>query len=57
MKSNFYIIIKTYKDKKNWEVSFGKNLDNNETIRGETNIYEQKPVNIDEFNDVEETEV
>ena len=30
---------------------------NYKTIRDETNIYEQKPINIDEFNDVEETEV
>ena len=57
LKSNFHIIFKTYKDKKNWEASLGKNPDNYETIRDETNIYEQKPINIDEFNDVEETEV
>ena len=36
---------------------FRKKPDNYETIRDETNIYEQKPINIDEFNDVEETEV
>ena len=35
----------------------GKNPDNYETIRDETNIYKQKPLNIDEFNDVEEDEV
>ena len=57
LKSNFHIIFKTYKDKKNWEASLGKNPDNYETIRDETNIYEQKPINIDEFNDVEQTEV
>ena len=35
----------------------GKNPDNYETIRDETNIYKQKPINNDEFNDVEEDEV
>ena len=34
----------------------GKNPANYETIRKE-NIYEQKPVNIDDFNDTEEAEV
>ena len=46
-----------YKDKKKWETSLGKNPENYETIRNETNIYEQKPVSIDQSNDVEETEV
>ena len=57
MKSNFHIIFKTYKDKKNWKASLEKNPDSYETIRDETNIYEQKAINIDEFYDVEETEV
>ena len=57
LKSNFHIIFKTYKDKKKWKRSLGKNLENYGTIRNETNIYEQKPVSIDEFSDVEETEV
>ena len=35
----------------------GKNPENYENIREETNIYEQKPVNIDDFNEVEEKEV
>ena len=34
----------------------GKNPENFETIHYETKIYEQKPINIDEFNDVEKTE-
>ena len=34
-----------------------KNPANYETIRKETNIYEQKPVNIDDFNKSEEAEV
>ena len=57
LKSYFHIIFKMYKDKKKWETSLGKNPENYETIRNETNIYEQKPINIDEFNDVEEFEV
>ena len=35
----------------------GKNPANYEAIRKETNIYEQKPVNIDDFNKSEEAEV
>ena len=35
----------------------GKKPANYETIRKETNIYEQKPVNIDDFNKSEEAEV
>ena len=54
--SNFHIIFITYKDKKQWESSMGKNPENFETIHYETKIYEQKPINIDEFNDVEKTE-
>ena len=37
--------------------SLWKNLINYENIRKETNIYEQKPVNIDDFNDSEEADV
>ena len=57
LKSNFHIMFKTYKDKILMEQSIGKNPANYETIRKETNIYEQKPVNIDNFNDSEEAEV
>ena len=57
MKSNFHIIFKTYKDKKNWETFLGKNTDNYETIRNETNVYKQKPINLDDFNDVDKSEV
>ena len=35
----------------------GKKSANYETIRKKTNIYEQKPVNIDDFNESEEAEV
>ena len=54
LKSNFHIIFKTHKDKKQLESSLGKNPENYENICKETNIYEQKPVNIDNFNKVEE---
>ena len=57
LKSNFHIMFKTYKDKKQLKSSMGKNPANYETIRKETNIYEQKPVNIDDFNKSEEAEV
>ena len=35
----------------------GKNPENYENIPNETNIYEQKPINIDDFNDVKEKQV
>ena len=44
-------------DKKKLESSLGKNPENYETIRNETNIQKQKPINIDDFNEVEEKEV
>ena len=39
------------------ESSLRKNPENYKNIRKETNIYEQKSVNIDDFNEVEEKEV
>ena len=57
LKSNFRIIFKTYKDKRQLESSLGKNPENYETIPNETNIYKQKPINVDDFNEVEEKEV
>ena len=57
MKSNFHIIFRTYKDKKQLESSLGKNPENYESICNETYTYEQKPINIDDFNEVEEKEV
>ena len=50
-------MFKTYKDKIQMERSIGKNPAKYKTIRKETNIYEQKPVNIDDFIDSEEAEV
>ena len=49
-------MFKTYKDKMQIR-SMGKSPNNYENIRKETNIYEQRPVNIDKFNDSEETDV
>ena len=57
LKNNFHIIFKTYKDKKQLECSLGKNPENYESIRDETNTYEQKPINVDDFNEVKEKEV
>ena len=57
LKSNFHIIFKTYKDKKQLESSLEKNPKNYENIRKEANVYEQKPVTIDDFNEAEEKEV
>ena len=57
LKSNFHIIFKTYKDKKQLESSRTKNSENYETNHNETNLYEEKPTNIDDFNEVEEKEV
>ena len=54
LKSNFHIIFKTYKEKNHLESSLGKNSENYENIRKETNIYEQRIVTIDDFNKVEE---
>ena len=57
LKSNFHIIFKTYKDKKQLESSLGKNPENYENMRKEKNIYEKKPETIDDFNEVEKKEV
>ena len=54
LKSNFHIIFKIYKNKKQLESYLRKNPENYENICKETNIYEQKPVTIDNFNEVEE---
>ena len=58
LKSNFHIIFKTYKDKKTGKYPQGKTLpDNYETIRNENSIYGQKPISIDDFNDIEKSEI
>ena len=43
-------MFKTYKDKMQIR-SIGKNPINYETVQKEMNTYEQKPINIDNFND------
>ena len=56
LKSNFHNMFTIYKVKMQMR-SMGKNPNNYENIRKETNIYEQKPVNIHDFNDSEEADV
>ena len=48
-------MLKTYKDKMQMRAMV-KNPINYENIRKETNIYEQKPTKIYDFNDAEEAE-
>ena len=48
-------MLKTYKDKMQMRAMI-KNPINYENIRKGTNIYEQKPTKIDDFNDAEEAE-
>ena len=57
LKSNFHIIFKTYRDKKQLESSLSKTPENYENIPNETNIYKQKPINVDDFHEVDEKEV
>ena len=56
LKSTFYIIFKTCKDKKQIE-QLGKKPKNYENICNETFVYEQKPIKIDDFNEAGEKEV
>ena len=56
LKRNFHIMFKTYRDKMQMR-AVGKNPSNYESLQKETSIYEQKPINIDDFNDLEEAEV
>ena len=49
-------MFKTYRDKMQMR-AVGKNPNNYESLQKETSIYEQKPINIDDFNDLEEAEV
>ena len=55
LQSTFHIIFKIYNDKKNIE-SLGKNPPNYENVHNETDVYEQKPIKIDDFNKGEENE-
>ena len=36
------------------EISLGKNPENYETIRNETSAFEQKPIEVDDFNKIAE---
>ena len=49
-------MFKTYKGKKNIE-SLGKDPQKYENVRNETDVYEQKPIRIDDFNKAEEKEI
>ena len=49
-------MFKTYKVKKNSE-SWGKNPLNYKNVCNETDVYEQKPIKIDDFSEVEEKEI
>ena len=57
LKSNFHIVFKTCKVKEKLEASLGKNLNNYKKIRNETSAYEQKPIKVDDFNEIEEKQV
>ena len=48
---------KTYKDKKKLEASLGKNPNNYEEIRNETSVYDQTPIKVHDFNEIEEKQV
>ena len=49
-------MFKTYKDKKNIE-SLGKHPQNYENVHNETDVYKQKAIKIDDFNEVKEKEI
>ena len=57
LKSNFHITFKTYKDKQRLESFLRKNPENYQSTRNETYTYEQKPINVDDFNEVEKKEL
>ena len=48
---------KTYKDKKKLEASLGKNRNNYEEIRNEISVYDQKPIKVHDFNEIEEKQI
>ena len=56
LKGTFHIMFKIYKDKKDIE-SLGTNPPNYENVRNEADVYEQKPIKIDDFNEAEEKEI
>ena len=56
LKNIFHITFLTYKDKKIIE-SLGQNPQNYENVPDETNLYEQKPIKVNNFNEDEEKEL
>ena len=56
LKNTFHIVFKTYRDKKRIEQT-SKNPQNYITEKNETCLFEQKPMEIDVFNDEEEKEI
>ena len=56
IKSTFHILLKTQKHKKSIE-SLGKNPPNHENVCNETDVFEQKPIKIVDFNEGEEKEI
>ena len=46
-----------YEDKKQLEISLGKNSLNYKTIRNKTSVFEQKPIEVNDFNEIEEKQV
>ena len=57
LKSNFHSFFKTYKDKKQLEIYLGQNPENYETIRNETSVFEQKLIEVHDFNETKEKQV
>ena len=39
------------------EISLGKNPKNHETIRNETSVFEQRPIEVDDFNEIEKKQI
>ena len=52
LKSNFHIIFQTYKDIKKSKISLRESSENYETISNETSVCEQKPIKVDDFNEI-----
>ena len=50
-------MFKIYKDKKKLQASLGKDPNNYGEIRNETSVYEQKPIKVHDFNEIEEKQV
>ena len=53
----FTLSLKRTRTNNNWKVPWEKNPENYELKSDETYTFEQKPINVDDFNEVEEKEV